>query len=79
MNNLAQMSMSALQAPHFVLMEHLVKTHLVHISVPVQQDILVSIVKQTSTIVITTHAFTTVHVLMASICTHVTVHLDTLV
>ena len=73
------MSMNAVQVPHFVLTEHLVKTHLVHISVPVQKDILVSIVKPTSTNVIAIHAFIAVHVLMVSICTHVTVQMDTLV
>ena len=56
-----------------------VKTLLVRTSVPVLQDILVTIAKPTSTNVTVAHAFTAVLALMVSICTHVAVYLDTLV
>ena len=65
--------MNVCKALPSAIMALLVSTQLVHTSVPVQQDILVPIVKPTSTNVIAIRAFTTVHVLMVSIRTNVTV------
>ena len=48
-NRITQISMNAKQALEFVAITLLVSIHVVHTSVSVQQDILVSIVKPIST------------------------------